>query len=215
MRMEWLGASSYITGVKSIQRQSKANTAQREYPRTTTFEAIPVSQKSLPPLKKAKPAMSRFIPAPLKPSKPLVEQSPTRYHEGDDAEDFVDPAGEEQEEEDDLEIVDQPAKTRNKDGTVIERIPMGPLQHKWRKSDPWFDEVEPNSGIRLKYVSCQLLPCSRYAKVADVDAMIIDLGRCRMKRCNHTSLRATFSLLNCSTLSFDPPKAEETSMFLL
>lgn len=59
---------------------------------------------------------------------------------------------EEEEEEDELDVIDGPTKpkSRNRDGTIIERIPLGPIRHAQLKHDPLFNSIEPNSGIRLR-----------------------------------------------------------------
>lgn len=61
---------------------------------------------------------------------------------------------EEEEDEDGLDILDAPKteKTRNRDGTIIERIPIGPVDHVLIPSDPNYQRIEPNSGIALKCV---------------------------------------------------------------
>lgn len=66
----------------------------------------------------------------------------------------------EEEDEDGLDILDAPKKekSRNRDGTIVERIPLGPVEHVRIPSDPLFKKIEPNSGIALTYVS--LLPSS-------------------------------------------------------
>lgn len=56
------------------------------------------------------------------------------------------------ESDDSLDILDAPTKppTRNRDGTVIEHIELGPIDHKPPRDDPTFEKTEPNSGIALK-----------------------------------------------------------------
>lgn len=59
----------------------------------------------------------------------------------------------EEEKEDELDILDGPKKrSRNKDGTVIEEIEMGPREFKPRIDDLDWEKVEPYSGIKLKCV---------------------------------------------------------------
>lgn len=60
---------------------------------------------------------------------------------------------EEEEDEDGLDILDAPKKekTRHRDGTIIERIPIGPVEHALIPGDLNYDRIEPNSGIALKY----------------------------------------------------------------
>lgn len=55
-------------------------------------------------------------------------------------------------ESDDLDITDGPTnpKKRNKDGTVIEELEMGPIDFVPPRNDPDFERIEPNSGIKLK-----------------------------------------------------------------
>ncbi|GAA5980505.1 hypothetical protein JCM11641_003415 [Rhodosporidiobolus odoratus] len=54
-------------------------------------------------------------------------------------------------EDDDLDIVGGPKKrSRNKDGTVIEEIEMGPREFEPRGDDPNWEKVEPYSGIKLR-----------------------------------------------------------------
>lgn len=57
--------------------------------------------------------------------------------------------------EDGLEITDAPTKPnpRHHDGTVIEAIELGPVEHKAPPGDPTFETIEPNSGIALKCVA--------------------------------------------------------------
>lgn len=66
---------------------------------------------------------------------------------------------EEQDEDDDedgLDIEDAPGPDkRNHDLTLKEELVQGPVYHKAIPGDPNFETVEPNSGIRLRYV---LLP---------------------------------------------------------
>uniref|UniRef100_A0A0K3CNX8 Zinc finger Mcm10/DnaG-type domain-containing protein n=1 Tax=Rhodotorula toruloides TaxID=5286 RepID=A0A0K3CNX8_RHOTO len=53
--------------------------------------------------------------------------------------------------EDDLEITDGPSRrTRNKDGTVVNEVEIGPWEFPVRSEDPEWEKVEPYSGIRLK-----------------------------------------------------------------
>lgn len=63
-------------------------------------------------------------------------------------------SGEDQagDESDDLDITDGPTKPkkRNKDGTVIEELEMGPIDFVPPRNDPDFERIEPNSGIKLK-----------------------------------------------------------------
>ncbi|GAA5827846.1 hypothetical protein JCM11251_007698 [Rhodosporidiobolus azoricus] len=55
------------------------------------------------------------------------------------------------EEDHDLDIVGEPKKrTRNKDGTVVEEIEMGPREFEPSAEDPNWDKVEPYSGIKLR-----------------------------------------------------------------
>lgn len=53
-------------------------------------------------------------------------------------------------------------RERHEDGTIIEAIPLGPVDHPPIDGDPDFETIEPNSRIRLKYVSplslCLSLP---------------------------------------------------------
>ena len=35
---------------------------------------------------------------------------------------------------------------------IIERLELGPYEHKLHKEDPDFENLEPHSGLRLKYV---------------------------------------------------------------
>ena len=41
---------------------------------------------------------------------------------------------------------------RDDDMTLIEDLPLGPVEHKPPFDDPHFEKLEPNSGIRLSYV---------------------------------------------------------------
>lgn len=64
-------------------------------------------------------------------------------------------AREEQDSDDDddgLDITGGPltGTERRFDGTVIENLTIGPIDHLRPKSDPDFDRIEPNSRIRLK-----------------------------------------------------------------
>ncbi|GEM12538.1 zinc finger, Mcm10/DnaG-type domain containing protein [Rhodotorula toruloides] len=53
--------------------------------------------------------------------------------------------------DDSLEITDGPSRrTRNKDGTVINEIEIGPWEFPARADDPEWEKVEPYSGIRLR-----------------------------------------------------------------
>ncbi|BGP11142.1 hypothetical protein JCM10049v2_007041 [Rhodotorula toruloides] len=53
--------------------------------------------------------------------------------------------------DDDLEITDGPSRrTRNKDGTVVNEVEIGPWEFPVRSEDPEWEKVEPYSGIRLK-----------------------------------------------------------------
>lgn len=45
---------------------------------------------------------------------------------------------------------DQKKKRRNKDGTVIEELEMGPIEFDPPRNDPHFRKIEPNSGIKLR-----------------------------------------------------------------
>lgn len=64
--------------------------------------------------------------------------------------------------EDGLDIIDAPVgpKKRNKDGTLIVRLEMGPIEHKALSNDPNWEKVEPNSGIRLRSVSTSIFMLS-------------------------------------------------------
>ena len=56
--------------------------------------------------------------------------------------------------------------TRDESLAIVEELTPGPAEHKPPPDDPNFEKVEPNSGIRLRYVhsalnfsSIQLLTC--------------------------------------------------------
>ncbi|GAA6014450.1 hypothetical protein JCM10207_001611 [Rhodosporidiobolus poonsookiae] len=67
--------------------------------------------------------------------------------------------------DDELDVVGGPKKrSRNKDGTVIEEIEMGPKDFKPPRDDPGFEKLEPYSGIRLKK---RLLPHSTVDNLLD------------------------------------------------
>ncbi|KAK4702549.1 hypothetical protein P7C70_g3668, partial [Phenoliferia sp. Uapishka_3] len=98
-----------------------------------------------------RPAMTRHVPS-KPPSAPLNRSSYSAQRQlihNDARDDEQD----EDEDEDGLDIVGGPPKDaikRRQDWTVIESIPVGPVNHKWNKNDPDFEQLEPNSGIRLR-----------------------------------------------------------------
>ncbi|KAK4051481.1 hypothetical protein OIO90_004695 [Microbotryomycetes sp. JL221] len=55
------------------------------------------------------------------------------------------------EDEDELDIIGAPPEEsrRRKDGTLVERLVLGPIEFEPPADDPNFDKYEPNSGIRL------------------------------------------------------------------
>lgn len=58
------------------------------------------------------------------------------------------------EDSDGLHIVGAPKHNkRRKDFTVIEELVAGPIDHRPIRGDPLFDTLEPNSGIRLRFVT--------------------------------------------------------------
>lgn len=157
-----IGKSNYLDGIENIGRQTKENAARREQPRTLGFNDIPVpsivsrsaskgkGKEKSSAYDNTKPSMSRFVPPPEpKPTSRIGSSKEAAYisikHSDDDA-------SEAEDEEADLEITNKPKISRHKDGTMIERIPMGPIYFKPSKADPQFDTFEPNSGTRLKSV---------------------------------------------------------------
>lgn len=40
---------------------------------------------------------------------------------------------------------------------IVERLELGPYEHKPHKEDPEFENLEPHSGLRLKYVEQELV----------------------------------------------------------
>ncbi len=40
---------------------------------------------------------------------------------------------------------------------IIERLELGPYEHKPHKEDPDFENLEPHSGLRLQYVEQELV----------------------------------------------------------
>lgn len=167
-----------MAGVRSIGQDTKDNATRREQVRTVGFKATPVPAvidrissaptavtsiaartKSKKGKEKAieydtKPSMSRFVAGPpprrsVSTHSVSTSSKETVYvpivHSDDDVSSM-----EGEDEEDGLEIVGKPKRTRHKDGTIIERIPLGPIQHRKIRDDPDFEKIEPNSGIRLK-----------------------------------------------------------------
>lgn len=150
------GKSNYLAGIQNIGRETKENAARRDITRTVGFNDAPTSLLSSSKEKgkeiskvydDSKPAMSRYVPHVSKPTSTigkLVEEAyvPIRHSDDD--------LSEVEDEEADLEITNKPKQSRHKDGTIIERIPMGPIYFKPSTSDPDFEKIEPNSGIRLR-----------------------------------------------------------------
>ncbi|BGP19844.1 hypothetical protein JCM10213v2_007975 [Rhodosporidiobolus nylandii] len=88
-----------------------------------------------------RPANKPFASSPTSASAYVKEEKPLARRR-DDAP---------KKEEDDLDIVGGPKKrSRNKDGTVIEEVEMGPRVFEPAKDDPNWEKVEPYSGIKLR-----------------------------------------------------------------
>ncbi|GAA5942262.1 hypothetical protein JCM1841_003104 [Sporobolomyces salmonicolor] len=138
----------------------------------------------------AVPAMTRPQANPFVPS--LKEEKPSPP--------TLDTANEpQQDEDDDLDIVDGPkkAKTRNKDGTVIEELEMGPINFKPPKDDPGFERFEPNSGIHLRerlipHVEVQSLLSDRYHLTP---SQIYSLARVDNRKQVHIDVDADFVVI--------------------
>ena len=103
--------------------------------------------------KSLKPAMTRHS-APRRQEQASADAASSAAKALDNEEDAMPDVDEEKEEsdEDDLLVVGALTKppTRNRDGTLIEHVPLGPVQHRALAHDPDFNTIEPNSGIRLK-----------------------------------------------------------------
>ncbi|BGP35121.1 hypothetical protein JCM10296v2_006951 [Rhodotorula toruloides] len=85
------------------------------------------------------PAISRATPSTLPLPKPASSSSATAKPKRPSTEN------------DDLEITDGPSRrARNKDGTVVNEVEIGPWEFPVRSEDPEWEKVEPYSGIRLK-----------------------------------------------------------------
>lgn len=89
--------------------------------------------------------MSRHAAAPKpKPTTAAAVKSRPAWTEDEGTADEDDEA--------DLDITDGPTKprTRHADGTLIEKLEVGPFEHDPPLGDPTFETVEPISGIHLK-----------------------------------------------------------------
>ncbi|GAA5903976.1 hypothetical protein JCM5296_002471 [Sporobolomyces johnsonii] len=153
-------------------------------------EPMPSSSRSTRSSVPAVPAMTRPQANPFVSS--VKEEKPSRA--------AVDAANEpQQDEDDDLDIVDGPkkGKTRNKDGTVIEELEMGPIDFKPPKDDPGFERFEPNSGIHLRerlipHVQVQALLSDRYHLTP---SQIYSLARVDNRKQVHIDVDADFVVI--------------------
>ncbi|GAA6036274.1 hypothetical protein JCM8097_006871 [Rhodosporidiobolus ruineniae] len=85
-------------------------------------------------------------PAPKPASHPSASTSRSRLRSAS-----PDPPRRRKDDEGDLDITGGPKRrSRNKDGTVIEEIELGPREFKPPKDDPTWEKVEPYSGIKLR-----------------------------------------------------------------
>ncbi|GAA5869502.1 hypothetical protein JCM8547_001507 [Rhodosporidiobolus lusitaniae] len=101
-----------------------------------------------------KPSTSSTLPSTSRSASPPPSPKPSRR-------DSLSPSAL----EDDLEITDGPSKrSRNKDGTVIEEIELGPKEFKPLKDDSGWERIEPYSGIKLRK---RLLPHSTVNDLLD------------------------------------------------
>lgn len=166
--------SRYLSGLSMVNAKGKEKEVQRTSSRSAGFEqsakihypslkdAVPtqraaaVGSRSQTLSKRAKPSpstivnaskpasMARHIASALAPSDPVPSTSRRE----------ASVAALSENEDDDLDVTDAPTKpkTRNADGTLIERLVLGPVEHRTLVEDPSFKRIEPNSGIRLRSV---------------------------------------------------------------
>ena len=167
--MGMIGKSNFLAGLNTVKESQTESTTRRASNRTTGFHhpALAIDQRSSDKGKERQ-SLTRIVKKPAKKvssdpsivglaSKPSsmarhIAPSPSQPAKRNVAPKVVEE--EEEEEEDGLDILDAPKneKTRNRDGTIIERVPIGPVEHSSIPGDPEFKFVEPNSGIALKYV---------------------------------------------------------------
>lgn len=134
-----LGALASGSGSKSGSTRGKELEKKR-----TRSSATSVAQTLAREKAAAKPSMSRQARAP----KAAPERAGSKRISNVDE-------LEEDDDSDGLDVLDGPTKprSRRKDGTVIERVEQGPIDHPPIPGDPTFDTIEPNSGIRLRFVA--------------------------------------------------------------
>ncbi|GAA5930678.1 Mcm10/DnaG-type zinc finger protein [Sporobolomyces koalae] len=149
------------------------------------------SLKDVKPLISAmtRPKSQRQITAQEDKPVPIRRQpSPTRnVSESDD-------------DDDELDITDGPthrSKSRNKDGTIIEELEMGPKDFVPPKNDPLFERIEPNSGIKLRerivsHDQVQALLSDRYHLTP---SQIYSLARIDTRRQVHVDVDADFVII--------------------
>ena len=145
----------------SSSKSGSAKGKEVEKKRTSTrSSATSLAQSLARETAAAKPSMSRQAHAP----KAAPERAASKRISNVDE-------VEEDDDSDGLDVVDGPTKprTRRRDGTVIERVEQGPIDHPPIPGDPTFDTIEPNSGIRLRFApfarpSLSSLTCLRSLK---------------------------------------------------
>lgn len=83
------------------------------------------------------------VPKPKAAPAPITKTKPARTE---------DEGTQDEDDEDDLDITDGPTKsrTRRADGTLIEKLEVGPFDHEPPDDDSTFETIEPISGIHLK-----------------------------------------------------------------
>ncbi|GAA5911318.1 uncharacterized protein JCM6883_000053 [Sporobolomyces salmoneus] len=110
------------------------------------------------------------------------------------------PEEEEGDSDDSLDITDGPSnnkRKRNKDGTVIEELEMGPIDFDPPRNDPNFERIEPNSGIKLReriisHTQVQALLSDRYRLTP---SQIYSLARIDTRRQVHIDVDADFVII--------------------
>lgn len=120
-------------------RTSKLDTSRSLEPAMTSHKSKPIINKRTAPISSSEYALSHTSSSSSKgKNKERLEDLNEFELEALD--------------EDGLDIIDAPVgpKKRNKDGTLIVRLDVGPIEHKALSNDPNWEKVEPNSGIRLR-----------------------------------------------------------------